>query len=817
MGSRTEASPRRRSPARVEEVALALGIAELLDRPTGELSGGELQRVALGAALAGRPRLVVLDEPTSQLDPVAGDELIGLLRRLNEDSDVTVLLAEHRLERCLGAADRVLAMIAGRIAFDGSPQAFLEWCATAAPSLETPGARLLRGTGLTPEPGVKRARAALRERGWLPEPATTTASAPASASRSNGASASPDPVLRIDRVWHEIRNGPAILRGASLSVAAGERVALMGRNGAGKSTLLRHAAGLMSPTRGRVHAAGRVALLLQNPTDYLIHETVAEEASPEALARVGLDPQALARRHPRDLSGGEKQRLALAIVLGDPGDTPAVLCLDEPTRGMDRGAKEELAAAISALRCGLVVATHDPEFVAAFAVPRRAPRRRRPDRRRPGARGARHGDLLRHRDGADPWRGGWRAAPRRGRRADHGAAGGARMSWQLAAFGLLGLALAIGFGWYERSKPDARIIALVATLAAFAALGRIAFAAIPNVKPTTDIVLISGYALGGGPGFVVGALAGLTSNFFFGQGPWTPWQMAAWGATGLIGAGLATVTRGRIPRWPLAIVCAIVGFAFTATQDVGDWVNYSDHSVAQLGVYVGKGVGFDFVHAAGCFAFALAFGPALTRSIARFAERIQVAWRTFDGAAVPAVLAACCVAVLAVVPARAAGAAGGGGRGTVSYLLGAQHRDGGFGSSPGAASSQLYAGWVALGLAAAGHNPADVSRGGSSLLAYVRAGGFPDTGSLERTILVARASGASRAAASVATTSSPRSERRIRGDGSISEQVNWTAFGVLALRSDGVAPRTDARLDRGAAGRRRRVQLCRRGRRERYR
>ena len=120
------------------------------------------------------------------------------------------------------------------------------------------------------------------------------------------------------------------------------------------------------------------------------------------------------------------------------------------------------------------------------------------------------------------------------------------MSWQLAAFGLLGLALAIGFGWYERSKPDARIIALVATLAAFAALGRIAFAAIPNVKPTTDIVLISGYALGGGPGFVVGALAGLTSNFFFGQGPWTPWQMAAWGATGLIGAGLATVTRGRI-------------------------------------------------------------------------------------------------------------------------------------------------------------------------------------------------------------------------------------------------------------------------------
>ena len=174
-------------------------------------------------------------------------------------------------------------------------------------------------------------------------------------------------------------------------------------------------------------------------------------------------------------------------------------------------------------------------------------------------------------------------------------------------------------------------MALVGTLAAFAALGRIAFAALPNVKPTTDIVLISGYALGGGPGFAVGALAGLTSNFFFGQGPWTPWQMAAWGATGIVGALLAwsvAAAHGQrlhpgggarapvgIGRWPLALVCFVVGFAFTAIQDVGDWVNYSDHSWAQLGVYVGKGLGFDAIHAAGCLVFALAFGPALNRSI----------------------------------------------------------------------------------------------------------------------------------------------------------------------------------------------------------
>jgi energy-coupling factor transport system ATP-binding protein len=159
-----------------------------------------------------------------------------------------------------------------------------------------------------------------------------------------------------------------ILRSLSLTVAQGERLALMGRNGAGKSTLLRHAAGLIKPTRGRIQRAGRVALLLQSPTDYLVHDTVAEEAPPRALEAVGLDPAAFADRHPRDLSGGEKQRLALAIVLGDPAvNPPAVLCLDEPTRGMDRQLKGALAALMRRLPVAVIVATHDPEFVAAFA------------------------------------------------------------------------------------------------------------------------------------------------------------------------------------------------------------------------------------------------------------------------------------------------------------------------------------------------------------------------------------------------------------------------------------------------------------------
>jgi len=355
------------------------------------------------------------------------------------------------------------------------------------------------------------------------------------------------------------------------------------------------------------------------------------------------------------------------------------------------------------------------------------------------------------------------------------------LSWQLAAFAILFAGLAGGFAWYERTRPDARIVALVATLAAFAALGRIAFAAIPNVKPTTDIVLISGYAVGAAPGFVVGALAALTSNFFFGQGPWTPWQMAGWGATGLIGAALAIGFPRRIGRWTLALVCTVVGFGFTAFQDFGDWVTYSDHSVAQLGVYVGKGLGFDAIHAAGCLVFALAFGPALVRSIGRFTTRIQVTWRTATPLVVLAVLAG--GAGTHAVAARA-------GSSPAGYLLSAQNSDGGFGGAPGQPSSQLFSGWAALGLAADGYNPRDVRRGSSSLVDYLTAASAAsDPGSIERTILVAAAAGMSPASFGGRDLVSVL-ERDVGSDGSVSDQTNLTAFAVLALRAAGVSPRS---------------------------
>ncbi len=369
----------------VEEVALALAIPHLLDRAVDALSGGELQRAALAAALVTRPRLILLDEPTSQLDPVAGDELIWLLRRLNEEWGVAVLLAEHRLERCLAAADRIVAMDRGRLVFDGAPPDFLAWSHDADPALTTPAARLFSLAGIEPLPvGVRDARQTLRGMGITHSPNRASRRV-----RDPHPSAT-DPVLQAKDLWVELDRGEEIhdvLRGIDLEVRPGERIALMGRNGAGKSTLLRAAAGLHEPVAGKL-GGDSIALLTQNPSDYLVRERVGDELPGEeglaALRAMGLEHAVDA--DPRDLSGGERQRLALAIALAgrmEGEQLPGLVALDEPTRGMDRARKDDLVALIEKLAASVafvthgatkatgaaavVVATHDVEFASQFA------------------------------------------------------------------------------------------------------------------------------------------------------------------------------------------------------------------------------------------------------------------------------------------------------------------------------------------------------------------------------------------------------------------------------------------------------------------
>jgi energy-coupling factor transport system ATP-binding protein len=306
-------------PAEIEARALAaldaVGAAHLADRPVAQLSGGELQRVCLAAVLALRPRLLLLDEPTSQLDPDGAATAIELAR----ESGAAVVVSEHRPERVLEACDRMLFLREGRVR-DEFPEA------------------------------------------WLPRQAVVPEGRP-----------SGETVCRLESVSFAYDAVPVVER-MSLTVGRGEIVALVGPNGSGKTTLAKLAAGLLEPASGTVERRGRACYLSQDPGRYLVAERADEEVAlavggdlaraRRALAELGL--ARFAGRHPRDLSSGERERLALAAVLVAE---PDLLVLDEPTRGVDPERKDELVALLRSqarARATLVV-TNDHVFAGAVA------------------------------------------------------------------------------------------------------------------------------------------------------------------------------------------------------------------------------------------------------------------------------------------------------------------------------------------------------------------------------------------------------------------------------------------------------------------
>jgi energy-coupling factor transport system ATP-binding protein len=361
---------------RIEDTLDLLGLADLRDRPLATLSGGQKQRVAIGSVLTAHPRVLVLDEPTSALDPPAADEVLAALQRLVHDLGLTVLLAEHRLERVAQYADRIVYVPGGGRPVDvDTPARVMATAAVAPPVVE-----LGRLAGWDPLP------LSIRDARRLAGPlrARLAGASPARAARPAGATAA------------EVRGlvagygSTVALRGVDLALRRGEVVALMGRNGAGKSTLLGSLVGLLRPRAGTVTVDGRpphrqpprelvrhVGLVPQDPTDLLYADTVAAESaladadagSPGRTAGLldRLAPGIDGGTHPRDLSEGQRLALALAIVLAS---APPVLLLDEPTRGLDYGAKARLAAVLADLADrghAVLLATHDVELAAEVA------------------------------------------------------------------------------------------------------------------------------------------------------------------------------------------------------------------------------------------------------------------------------------------------------------------------------------------------------------------------------------------------------------------------------------------------------------------
>lgn len=390
------------------------------------------------------------------------------------------------------------------------------------------------------------------------------------------------------------------------------------------------------------------------------------------------------------------------------------------------------------------------------------------------------------------------------------------MSWQLGSFLILAAVLLAGFGWYERSRPPAQVVALVAALAALAIAGRVAFAAFPNVKPTTDIVIFAGYALGPAAGFAVGALSALISNFWFGQGPWTPWQMAAWGLCGILGAALALGSRG-VGRLTLAAVCGLAAVGYGAILNFSLMATYGSGGLSweRFWLFEGRAIPFEVAHAAGNVVLALAAGPAMIRMLIRFRERFE--WRRGEvGAAVsPGApppgrdlapprgtiaatgrIVAILLAVLllgAFASTRADAAPKSGPQAAVAWLEGAQNDDGGWGEKPGAKSGQEMTGWAMLGLEAAGVNPLDVTAGGTSPVAFLQ-GAIAEVqspGDLARTILALEGAGVEPREFGGRNLVAALLARR-RKDGSYEGWPNSTAYAVLALRSAGIANVADS-------------------------
>src|SRR5680860_884153 len=365
------------------------------------------------------------------------------------------------------------------------------------------------------------------------------------------------------------------------------------------------------------------------------------------------------------------------------------------------------------------------------------------------------------------------------------------MSWQLASFLILGAVLLGGFAWYERSRPTSQIVALVAALAALAIAGRVAFAALPNVVATTDVVIFAGFALGPAPGFAVGALAGLVSNFWLGQGPWTPWQMAGWGMCGVLGAALAVV-RPRAGRLTLAAFCGLAGIAYGALMNFSLMATYGgDLSLERFLALQSRAVPFDAAHAVGNATIALIAGPAMVRMLVRFRKRFE--WRA------PAVasLLLLALALASVLPAQARAADTSRAAG---WLVAAQNADGGWGASAESDSAADMTAWAMLGLEAAGRNPLDVSRGGRNPVGYLRSRvdelGSP--GDLARTILALYGAGVDPRSFGGRDLVSALAQRR-RGNGSFEGWPGSTAFAIIALRSAGAGAAQGDDRERGRA------------------
>ncbi len=609
--------------ARVAEIASFFGIESWFYKKVSELSGGEKQLLNLASVMVMQPSVLILDEPTSQLDPIAAQEFLKVLEKINRELGTTVIIAEHRTEEVFAISDRVVVMDNGRIVFDGAPYEVGKKLREAKHDMYRALPAPVRIYN-TIENGESSPLTVREGKSWLLEYKKKHKLNPDFVPKDKNEE-NKETVIKIKNTYFRYeKNSPNVIKGLSLEIFKGEIFAILGGNGTGKTTALSLISGLNVPQRGEVLINGEkiskiknlygevLGVLPQNPQTLFVKDNVyddlldmlTDEKSKEEKAKKITDIakachiEGLFKNHPYDLSGGEQQRVALAKVLLK---NPKILLLDEPTKGMDAHFKEIFANILENLKIcetTIVMVSHDVEFCAEYAdrcalffdgsiISQAKPREffagksfyttttsRMAREILPqailakdvilafGKREEKKDDkinlkpFLKEEKGKKQIQKKDITQPEKKKKFSENTI--IALFWILIVVPLTiyaGIFLIEGKNYYltsllvmaesmlpffmifEKRKPEAREIVMISVLCAIAVAGRMVFFAFPHFKPVAAIVIISGVCFGSGAGFLTGAITAFVSNFFFGQGLWTPWQMYAYGIIGFV-AGL---------------------------------------------------------------------------------------------------------------------------------------------------------------------------------------------------------------------------------------------------------------------------------------
>ena len=685
---------------RVAEMASFFGIESWFHKKVVDLSGGQKQLLNLAAIMVMQPKVLILDEPTSQLDPITGADFLETIGKINRDLGITIIMSEHRLEEVLPLSHRLIVMDEGEIICDGEPREVAirlqdkrhsMWQAMPVPFQIYSHVKSKLPCPLTVGEG----------RSWLNDFIKETPLLPLKRSLTHDKK-NQQVVIELKEIWFRYeKEEPDIIKGLSMTIYQGEFYALLGGNGTGKTTTLSLIAGLNKPYRGNVSIplTHLIGVLPQNPQALFVKKTVRAELEETLEDRsIGEEQrqdklqqliefchlEQLLERHPYDLSGGEQQRVALAKVLLLE---PQILLLDEPTKGLDAQLKEELAQLIRKLRgqgTTLIVVSHDIEFCAKYAD-------------RCGL--FFDGSLVTEGDTSTFFSGNSFYTTAANRMARHllpgvitseeviKSCGGniADCSWEkrdkkerplplqenitynevekgktkqryelslrtkiAMAMIFLVIPLTLFFSMYylndrkyyfisvlilieigipfvmvfENRKPQARELVVIAVLCGIGVAGRTAFFMIPQFKPVVALTIISGVCLGPETGFLVGAMTGFASNFFFGQGPWTPWQMFSFGIIGFL-AGIC-FKKGLLPKKKVAL--SLFGamttfFIYGGLMNPASVLMFQPNPTKEMFVlaYI-QGIPFDLIHAFATSFFLFFFGQPMMEQL----ERIKV-------------------------------------------------------------------------------------------------------------------------------------------------------------------------------------------------